>query len=195
MITGKKICTVMVPLLLLAGCGLSKDLGLEREPIDEFSVIRRAPLSLPPNYDMRPPEPGAPRPQETAVRDLAEEAVLGQGNQGALPTDRTLTEGESILLRQAGADKADQDIRERLRQDEINRRTKKEEEGFFDFNIDKYNPFLDDKDKDNVIDPKKEAERLESQDGEAVDDATSAPDENEESSDDAGDEPLAVEQE
>ena len=34
--------------------------GLDKRPPDEFTVYSRAPLSLPPNYDLRPPgDPGA----------------------------------------------------------------------------------------------------------------------------------------
>ncbi len=47
---------------LLASCGSSL-LGDRKRP-DEFAVARQAPLVIPPDFAMRPPQPGAPRPQD-----------------------------------------------------------------------------------------------------------------------------------
>lgn len=47
---------------LLASCG-SGMLGDRKRP-DEFAVARQAPLVIPPDFAMRPPQPGAPRPQD-----------------------------------------------------------------------------------------------------------------------------------
>jgi hypothetical protein len=68
----------LVLLFLLAGCSgqeLSRDLGLSRDSPDEFAVTTRAPLSMPADYMLEPPRPGAPRPQEPAAQ-LAAEAAL-----------------------------------------------------------------------------------------------------------------------
>jgi hypothetical protein len=68
----------------LNGCsGVRETLGLGKNAPDEFQVVSRAPLSLPPDYNLRPPEPGAPRPQEGTARDQAETAVFGSGAQPA----------------------------------------------------------------------------------------------------------------
>ena len=49
--------------LVLSGCsGARQTFGLDRKPPDEFSVVTRAPLAVPPEYQLRPPQPGAPRP-------------------------------------------------------------------------------------------------------------------------------------
>ena len=41
--------------VLLCGCGLTQqDLGLEKTSPDEMLVISRAPLSIPPEFDLRP---------------------------------------------------------------------------------------------------------------------------------------------
>ena len=63
----------------LGACGsLSDALGQGKNPPDEFQVVARAPLSLPPNYDLRPPRPGAPRPQERSATEAAAERILGR---------------------------------------------------------------------------------------------------------------------
>ena len=44
---------------MLAGCsGFKQAIGLEATPPDEFAVESRAPLTVPPDFDLRPPEPG-----------------------------------------------------------------------------------------------------------------------------------------
>ena len=49
---------------------------------DEFAVVTRAPLSMPPDYGLRPPRPGAARPNETSPRDDARSKLLRNlGNQ------------------------------------------------------------------------------------------------------------------
>ena len=59
-------------LALLTACEETKRaLGQTKESPDEFTVYQRAPLSLPPNYGLRPPSPGAARPQTVNPRDRA----------------------------------------------------------------------------------------------------------------------------
>lgn len=77
-----------VLLVALGGCSETRQaLGLDKDPPDEFQVVERAPLSLPPNFNLRPPQPGASRPQEGTARDQAERALFG----GASQTNRTQT--------------------------------------------------------------------------------------------------------
>ena len=75
-LAGLAILTVA---LALAGCGNSfrESLGLTRTAPDEFQVIAHAPLSMPPDINLKPPAPGAPRPQEPATRDQAQSIVVG----------------------------------------------------------------------------------------------------------------------
>ncbi|MDB5491505.1 MAG: hypothetical protein JWO78_1354 [Micavibrio sp.] len=84
----------------LSACSdAKKQLGMD--PItgpDEFSVVKRAPLEMPPDFSLRPPMPGAPRPQEQATSEQARNAILGQSG----VTDQ-VTKGESALLSDAQA--------------------------------------------------------------------------------------------
>lgn len=93
----------------LIGCSNAKEqLGLTRSAPDEFAVVKRAPLELPPDYALRPPMPGAPRPQEQAVVEQARETVFGgdSGARKAAPAN-----GEAALLQEAGAAQTDPRIR------------------------------------------------------------------------------------
>lgn len=104
--------------LALAGCSGAKSfIGLEKQVPDEFEVVTRAPLSIPPDYGLRPPAPGEKRPQEKDTRTTAQEVLLGGG-----PNVRTRSldpstplggksPGEAAILARAGALNADSSIR------------------------------------------------------------------------------------
>ena len=73
------VAAVIAAAALVGGCGQVRDaLGYDKDPPDEFQVVARAPLALPPNFDLRPPEPGADRPQELSPTDAAAERILGR---------------------------------------------------------------------------------------------------------------------
>lgn len=60
---------------LLAGCGST---GLfDRDRPDEFAVQRQAPLVVPPDFNLVPPAPGAPRPSEGTASQQALDALFG----------------------------------------------------------------------------------------------------------------------
>ena len=90
----------------LAGCqSTQKALGMSKVTPDEFRVVTKAPLVMPPDFALRPPAPGEPRPQELQPESAARNALLGQREA------ETRTEGEKMLVAKAGADKADPLVR------------------------------------------------------------------------------------
>ena len=101
----------------LAACsGFNEQLGLTKQSPDEFRVVSRAPLTLPPDYALRPPAPGTPRPQEGTPTQQAERAVFrNAAGPSGLPTQTAinpdLSPGERSLLSAAGAANADPNIR------------------------------------------------------------------------------------
>ena len=60
----------------LSACGSGGGI-LARERPDEFAVQRQAPLVVPPDFSLTPPEPGAPRPTEGTAAEQALEAIFG----------------------------------------------------------------------------------------------------------------------
>ena len=60
---------------MLAGCGGGGFLNRERP--DEFAVQRQAPLVVPPDFNLMPPAPGAPRPSQGSAAEQALEALFG----------------------------------------------------------------------------------------------------------------------
>jgi hypothetical protein len=69
---------------LLSGCGIRQVIGLDRVGPDEFAVESRAPLTIPPDFELRPPQPGASRPQEVTAAERARRAIdtAGPGEPG-----------------------------------------------------------------------------------------------------------------
>jgi hypothetical protein len=99
-----KITAVVLGLagVALTGCNSTKSaLGLNKVVPDEFKVITKAPLVVPPDYALRPPTPGEPRPQELQPESAARETLLGQRESAAR------SEGERLFVARAGAEKAD----------------------------------------------------------------------------------------
>jgi hypothetical protein len=65
---------------LLCGCSNFKQvIGIEAQAPDEFAVESRAPLTVPPEFDLRPPAPGAPRPQDANPAATAQQAMNAAG--------------------------------------------------------------------------------------------------------------------
>jgi hypothetical protein len=93
-------------LLLTTGCGsMGKALGTGKNPPDEFAITTKAPLTVPPDYALRPPRPGETRPEEKSTSDRARELMIGDAT--AQPPSR----GELALIQNAGAIDVDQNIR------------------------------------------------------------------------------------
>ena len=96
--------------LALGGCDVARTLGFDREGPDEFQVLRHAPLTLPPDYRLRPPDPGAARPQQAAPRDSARQTLTGGAAGGAAARSA----GESALLSKVGGARVDSNFRRRI---------------------------------------------------------------------------------
>ncbi|MGV9006219.1 MAG: DUF3035 domain-containing protein [Brevundimonas sp.] len=93
---------VAVSALSLGACsGMRQSIGLTKITPDAFLTVSTAPLTVPPEYGLRPPAPGQPRPQELAPESAARQILLGQ-RQAV-----TRTAGEQMFVAQAGADRAD----------------------------------------------------------------------------------------
>ena len=99
---------------MLAGCGgddLSRTIGLTRDAPDEFTVTTRAPLSMPPDFALRPPRPGASRPQELTERQQAEATLSPTTALAGAPAGTS--PGQQAMVRAAGP-AAPRDIRNQV---------------------------------------------------------------------------------
>ncbi|WP_374656538.1 DUF3035 domain-containing protein [Dongia sp.] len=109
---------------LAGGCSTAtkEALGLTKRSPDEFEVVSNAPLSMPPDYNLRPPAPGSPRPQEGTARDQAQQVVFGYPGAGGVPSklpeigvgeaSSAQSAGEASLLQSVGMAGVDPNIRQ-----------------------------------------------------------------------------------
>lgn len=93
---------------MLAACGGGGFLNRDRP--DEFAVQRQAPLVVPPDFNLVPPAPGAPRPAEGTAAEQTLEALFGG------PAERSSV--ETSALDRAGA--AEPGIRSQVGSEETN---------------------------------------------------------------------------
>jgi hypothetical protein len=108
---------LIVGSLPLGGCdSFNRALGLEKVVPDEFAVVSRAPLAVPPDYSLRPPRPGAAPTQEVSATTQAKQTIFRAGDQqaGLPPGAENRSAGENELLRAAGAGSAPADIRQTI---------------------------------------------------------------------------------
>ncbi len=106
--------------LAASGCsGTREALGLGKRQPDEFAVYTRAPLSLPPDYGLRPPAPGSARAAALGPRDEARSAVMGgaglmplAGDRQGDPVPAGASPGAYALLERSGALSVDPNIRD-----------------------------------------------------------------------------------
>lgn len=114
---------ILVTALAVAGCeGVKQDLGIgTKRPPDEFVVYSRAPLSMPPDFALRPPSTPTPASQAALPRDIARQALLdGSGNpvsSTAASQSESVTPGMQALLDKTGASTANDEIRAQVNQE------------------------------------------------------------------------------
>ena len=99
----------------LSGCDSVKQaLGQTKNAPDEFAVFQRAPLSVPPDFALRPPAPGTERPQAVNPRDQARAALTGSAETASAGGSSQLSAGERSILQLTGASQADSQIRAKV---------------------------------------------------------------------------------
>jgi hypothetical protein len=102
-----------VSLIAVSGCSSFRAAtGADKRTPDEFAVAREAPLVVPPDFSLRPPRPGAPRPQEVDAQGQAVQALFGAG-----ATPPAKSPAEQALLDKVGAGRVSSDIRSTVRDD------------------------------------------------------------------------------
>ncbi|MEZ5994926.1 MAG: DUF3035 domain-containing protein [Hyphomonadaceae bacterium] len=103
------VVAVLAVAAAASGCSsVSRVMGGARTTPDEFRVMTHAPLTLPPDYNLRPPRPGEARPGESDPASDARTALFGE------TVGQAATQGERSLVADAGATAADENIRETI---------------------------------------------------------------------------------
>lgn len=149
----KHVSTIAVALLAvvaLSGCeDARKALTQTKAAPDEFEIYTRAPLTLPPDYGLRPPSDDNVRPEDDP-QATAKRVVLGGAAHKSQPIQAD-TPGTTALLARAGVQNAEDGIRET-----VNRETSsyaEEDQNFMEALMFDPNPGV-------VVDPSAESKRI-----------------------------------
>lgn len=109
---GALYSAALVSAIAAAGCSkeTKQQLGLAKTAPDEFAVVTRAPLSVPPDYTLRPPRPGSDRPMEDNTVAQARKTLFGVDDVSGTPQ----SSASPSFMDRIGVDQADSGIRETL---------------------------------------------------------------------------------
>jgi hypothetical protein len=125
---------LVLSLVMVQGCSsLRKATGLDKRSPDEFAVVKRAPLIVPPEFDLRPPVPGAGRPNVDTASQQARATLTGRSSEPGWtePGESTTpagfahsapvvpsSEGEQALLARTGTAATDPNIRRKISEEQ-----------------------------------------------------------------------------
>lgn len=166
----------MLPLCLatLAACSggtVKETLGLKRSTPDEFRVVSRPALSVPPEFELRPPTPGdeggiagISANERAAGLVLGGEGAANAGIRGGLSetavpvvtSSELRGNADEAFLSQAGAEKADPQVRQKLYEEQRAETLLQEQESW----TDRLLPDKKELNKEPTVDAEKEAERI-----------------------------------
>jgi hypothetical protein len=110
-----RVAAVGAVLLAVAGCHttVQEQLGMGKRSPDEFQVVRRAPLIVPPDSALRVPQSGAAPAVHQDVANDARDILTGEKAATPAPTEASLSPGERDLLAQSPVH-ATPDIRDKI---------------------------------------------------------------------------------
>jgi hypothetical protein len=166
------ITGLAIGLTALSGCtgsNVKETLGITRKAPDEFRVVSRPPLTVPPQFSLRPPSIDEESPNQLTTSAQAKELLMGQSaeNNSLAPASgkkatsqmsptgiTTASKADAQFLERAGAPQANPNIRRELTEEKITKQHQQEEESFWD----KISTFPEA--KDPTVNANKESERI-----------------------------------
>jgi hypothetical protein len=106
-------CVLLGVACALSSCDSIRDAaGLNKEPPDEFAVVTKAPLIIPPDYNLHPPKPGAPPLNQVAPTTAAQQALYSDDPTAiAGAISGNYSQAEKLILANSGGAVADSQIR------------------------------------------------------------------------------------
>src|SRR3954471_20583808 len=110
-------------LLSLAGCdSLRAAAGITKNSPDEFAVMTKAPLIIPPDFNLHPPSPGAAPLNQQDPTGAAQASLFNNNDPATVAASMrgNYSAGERMLLANARVQSADPAIRAELQSDQKN---------------------------------------------------------------------------
>ena len=114
-----KLAVILGMGLALIGCqSVREATGAVKQPPDEFTVLTKAPLVIPPDYNLRPPQPGVASRNELDPDDQGRAALFPQNAAAAAAAlGASYSDGEKLLLAKTNALTIDPNIRRAVTSD------------------------------------------------------------------------------
>ena len=107
-----RVAAVLAAGVALIGCqSIREATGVAKLPPDEFTVLTKAPLVIPPDYNLRPPQPGVAARNELDPDDAARAVLFQNPAAQAAALGADYSDGEKNLLTKTGALGVDPNIR------------------------------------------------------------------------------------
>lgn len=149
------LCTTTLAVSACESGSVQRTLGLKKHTPDEFMVMSRPPLAVPPDFNLQPPSETDIRSQ-SQVRDEAKK-VLFSGAKAENKASGNISTGERSLLNQAGTHDGNPSIRTVLDSEySAAHEVPAEEKGMLEKLVAPLTP----EKKDPLVDIDKEEERL-----------------------------------
>jgi hypothetical protein len=106
--------------LALGGCdSLRNAAGQGKQSPDEFAVVTKAPLVIPPDFNLKPPAPGTAPVNQIEPTQAAQQALFSTADPATVASQLppTMSAGERYFLAAANVQNADPSIRQQLASD------------------------------------------------------------------------------
>jgi len=104
--------------MLLSGCqSVREATGAAKTPPDEFTVLTKSPLVIPPDFNLRPPQPGIASRNDPDAGETGGNLNLPQGATTAASLGATYSDAEKLLLTKTNALSVDPNIRKTVTTD------------------------------------------------------------------------------
>src|SRR5215471_4630829 len=114
-----QLIVLVAPAIALSACSsFNEAIGSAKNPPDEFTVLTKSPLIIPPDYNLRPPQPGVASRNEPDPDDQARVALFPtDAASQAAALGAAYSDGEKLLLTKTNALTVDPNIRKQVNAD------------------------------------------------------------------------------
>ncbi len=157
------IVITALPFISSCSSGSVRDtLGMRRSAPNEFRVVTNPPLSIPPEFSIRPPIPDETYKESPNSQTESAKKVLFENASADFKIEKQ-TNGEEAFSSLFNATRANPEIKSLLQKEFIEAAKKEEEKSFLEQRIlSKIPSFSKDKkeDKDSIVDAKLEKDRI-----------------------------------
>ena len=116
-----RACVLVGAGVSLMACQSIRDAaGITKHPPDEFAVVTKAPLIIPPDFNLHPPKPGAAPLNQVSPTTAAQQALYSD-DPAAVASSITgdYSQAEKLLLANSGGALADPTIRRTIAADNL----------------------------------------------------------------------------